>query len=271
LLTNPPTRGRAARLRGLLSERDLGVLVSLYQLRLMTSDQVQRTHIPDGSPRTRARRTRALLQRLSELGLVVRLARTVGGGRSGSTSHVYGLSGLGLAVLNVQGPYGRRRRRVWETKPHFLLHVLAVSELCVRLSELATGDVELLRFDGEPACWRRYAGPGGVPATLKPDAYVRIGVGKIERIAFIELDMDTESVPTIRAKCQDYVNYFNTGTEQHTHRIFPLVMWLVPTETRQHKVREVIDHLTADVQRLFTVALQADGPALLAAPAEGRE
>jgi hypothetical protein len=269
-MTTPSTRGRAGHLRARLSDRDLQVLASLYQLRLMTSVQLQRQHVPDGSPHTRTRRTRAMLQRLCELGLVVRLDRSVGGNRSGSTAHVYGLSGLGLAVLDVQGPYGRRRRRVWETKPYFLQHVLGVAEVCVSLTELSNrGDAQLLSYDGEPACWRRHTGLTGVPATLKPDAYVQLGIGEYERSAFVELDMGTESLPTISRKCLDYVAYYNAGVEQRAYGVFPLVLWLLPTEARLIKVREVIDHLAAEVRHLFAVALHADGPALLAAPMEG--
>ncbi|MEJ7743096.1 MAG: hypothetical protein WKF73_11400 [Nocardioidaceae bacterium] len=65
--------GRAARLRARLGERDLAVLGSLATLRLLTGKQLQRLHVTDGSPLTRARRARALLQRLTELRLVVRL------------------------------------------------------------------------------------------------------------------------------------------------------------------------------------------------------
>jgi hypothetical protein len=256
-------------LRGRLSDRDKQVLVSLYQLRLMTSRQVQRLHVPEGSALTQARRTRALLQRLAELALVIRLDRTVGGVQPGSTAQVYGLSGLGLAVLDVQGPYGGRRRRVWETKPYFMRHVLGVSELRVALHELTSGGrVQLLTFDGEPAAWRRFAGEGGVPTTLKPDAYVRIGIGEFERSAFVELDMASESLPTLQRKCLSYATYWRSGTEQHDHGVFPLVVWLVPDEARLRQIREVIGRLAADLRPLFAAALQADGPTMLTGPME---
>jgi len=250
-MTDHPPRGRAARLHTRLTDRDLQVLDSLYQLRLLTARQVQRLHVYDGSVSTRARRTRALLQRLSELGVVVRLARSIGGVQPGSTAHVYGLSGLGLAVLDVQGPYGRRRRTVWETKPYFLQHVLAVSELCVGLTEQArSGHAELLAFDGEPACWRRFAGPAGVPVVLKPDAFVRVGLGEFERHAFVEADMATESLPTVIRKCRSYESYWRSGVEQRAHGVWPLVVWLVPNADRLNKVQEVIGGLVADIRQL---------------------
>lgn len=225
--------------------------------------------MPDGSEITRSRRTRALLQRLTELGVVVRLERTVGGVQPGSSTQVFGLSGLGLAILNVQGPYGRRRRTVWETKPYFLYHVLAIADVCVGLTELSRdGTAELLAFDGEPAAWRRFTASTGAAATLKPDAYVRVGVGEFERSAFIELDMASESLPTVERKCLSYAAYWRSGIEQREHGVFPLVLWLVPSGERQRKVREVIESLVAEVRHLFAVALHGEGSTVLTAPME---
>ncbi|MEU0885853.1 replication-relaxation family protein [Lentzea sp. NPDC005914] len=268
-MTDGLIRGRAARLRERLSERDMQVLASLYQLRLLTSRQVQRLHLSEGSAHTQSRRTRSLLQRLTELGVVVRLDRTVGGVQPGSTALVYGLSGLGLAVLEVQGPYGGRRRRVWETKPFFMHHVLGVSELCVGLSELTQDSrLQLLAFDGEPLAWRKFTSDSGAPTTLKPDAYVRVGMGEFEHSAFIELDMASESLPTVQRKCLTYIGYWRSGAEQQAFGVFPLVVWLVPDTNHKRRMREVIARLDADAQRLFAVALQADGPVVLTAPTE---
>jgi hypothetical protein len=269
MTTHQPTRDRHARLRSRLTDRDLAILSSLYQLRLLTSRQIQRLHLPDGSQRTRSRRTRALLQRLTELGVVVRLERTVGGMQPGSSAQVFGLSGRGLAVLDVQGPYGRRRRTVWETKPYFMQHVLSVAEVCVSLTELSRdGTAELLAFDGEPAAWRRFTGGTGASVTLKPDGHVRIGIGDFERSVFLELDMASESLPTIERKCLTYVGYWRSGIEQRQHGVFPLVLWLVPTAERQRKIRQVIEGLVAEARHLFAVALHSEGPSVLTAPVE---
>ena len=257
-------RGRVVRLRAQLSDRDLAVLGALYKLRLLTARQVQRLYVVDGSPYAQARRTQALLKRLFALKLVVRLSRVIGGVRAGSSGFVYGLTGLGQAVLEVEGPYGRRRRRVWETKPHFQDHVLAVAELYVRLVELERqGQAELLAFDGEPAAWRRFTGSGGERIVLKPDAYARIGLGEFERRAFIEVDLSTESLPTIERKCLRFIDYWRSGTEQQRYGVFPQVVWLVPDEQRRAKVQGVVDRLPAEARVLFAVTLFGDGPGLL--------
>lgn len=262
-------QGRAAGLRARLGERDLAVLQSLERCRLLRGDQLQRLHIPDGSPLTRSRRTRSLMQRLHELDLVVRLPRIVGGVRAGSSGNIYGLSGLGLAVLDVAGTSGRRRR-VWDAKPYFQDHVLAVAELYVRLVEIqGAGDAELLTFDGEPACWRRFTDSSGETTILKPDAYVRLGVGEFERSAFVEVDMASESLPTIQRKCRAFIAYWRTGLEQQREGVFPLVLWLVPDDQRRLRLVDVMGRLATEAQALFRVALHRDGPAVLMAIPEG--
>ncbi|MFC5099544.1 replication-relaxation family protein [Kibdelosporangium philippinense] len=205
-------RGHAARLRDKLSDRDMAILRDLEALRLLTGKQLRRLHFPDGDPVTQARKVRATLKRLSDLGVIVRLSRRVGGIRAGSEGFVIGLSGWGHAVLGLDSPVPRRHRRVVETKPAFQAHVLAVADLYVGLVEHArTGSSELLEFAGEPEAWRRFGGLGGQAITLKPDAFVRLGVGDYELASFIEQDMATESLPTIVRKLAVYVTYWRTA------------------------------------------------------------
>jgi hypothetical protein len=268
LMTGHHTGARAARLRERLGQRDMAVLWSLFKLRLLRSDQVQRLHVADGSPQTRLRRSRNLLQRLHDLRLVARLSRRVGGVRAGSSGFVYGLTGLGLAVLEVSGLHGARRRTVWEGKPAFQDHVLAVSELAVQLVEAGRkGRADLLTFEAEPACWCTFSSLGSAALQLKPDAYVRLGIGDFERSAFIEMDMDSERTPAIQRKLHTFVAYWRTGLEQKQNGVFPLVLWLVPNEKRQHTIREVVHRLTNETHQLFAVTLQRDGAAWLTAPA----
>lgn len=263
-MTARGTAARVVRLRRDLAERDLAVLDSLRRVRLLTTDQVRRLHFADNSLSTQARRCRALLRRLVELQLVVRLGRTLGGVRAGSSSALHGLTGLGLAVLDASnGQY--RRRTIWEAKPYFQDHLLAVSELYVQLVERArAGAIDPLDFDAEPACWRRFTGIGGEPVTLKPDAFVRVGVGDYELASFVEMDLGTESVPTIRRKCQVYLRYWQTGLEQQRHGVFPRVVWLVPDQHRVDKITGAIKRLSRHgSEGLFTVTTTEHGPELL--------
>jgi hypothetical protein len=155
---------------------------------------------------------------------------------------------------------------MWATKPDHVDHVLAMSELYVVLIETvraSNGAVELLSFEPEPRCWRPFAGLGGQTIFLKPDGFVRIGVGEFELASFVEWDRDTESLPTIRRKCDCYVRYWQSGTEQARSGVFPQVIWLVPSARRLHGIQAVLGQLAADAQDLFRVATHADSPSVL--------
>lgn len=254
---------RAARLRRRLGDRDLAVLASLRQFKLLTGNHVQRLHVADSSEKTRARRARAIVKRLVDLGLVVRLGRNIGGVRAGSEGHTLGLTGLGDAVLDVGGAVRRRHRHTWEGKPYFQDHTLTIADFYVGLREhVVQTAAELIAFETEPTSWRRFAGING-GTVLKPDCFVRLGVGEFERLAFVEIDLGTESLPSVMRKNQSYISYWRTGLEQRQHELFPGVLWLVPDERRSARLAEGIRQLPEDAQALFTVALLRDAPTLL--------
>jgi hypothetical protein len=237
--------------------------MSLREFRLMTGAQLRRLYFPGGHPVTQARKTRAALQRLTELQVVVRLQRRVGGVRAGSEGHVYGLSGLGFAVLDLDQQAARRHRGVAETKLAFQSHVLAVSELAVGLVERATtGACVIEELRAEPGCWRWFDGIGG-RRVLKPDAYVRLDVAGYELSAFCEVDLDTESLPTIGRKLSVYIDYWRTGIEQRRHGVYPRVWWLVPDLARLQAIAHAIRRVPAEARELFTVALAGQAVALL--------
>jgi Replication-relaxation len=257
-------RTRSLHLRERLSSRDLAILTSLQNLRFMTGQQVRRLHFAAGIATTQARKTRAALQRLHELRLIVRLNRRVGGLHAGSEGYVVGLSGWGYAVLDLDNPNPQRHRRVTDTKPAFQDHVLAVSELHVLLVEHdRTTPDDLVEFAAEPAAWRHFTGIGGQRITLKPDAYLRLGIGDVELMAFLEQDMATESLPTIARKLGVYVDYWRSGLEQQLYDVFPFVLWLVPTRKRLGELARAIQRVPNEARHLFKVALHGDAIKLL--------
>nr|WP_264086434.1 replication-relaxation family protein [Amycolatopsis lexingtonensis] len=222
----------------------------------MTGGQVLRQHFPDGQAETQARKARAALARFHRLGLVVRLRRRIGGVRSGSQGYVYGLTGLGLAVLDVGNPNPQRHRRVVETKPAFAYHALAVTELRVQLTEFGHQHPDAqVAFAAEPLCWRRFPGSGGEVVSLKPDAYVCVERDGYELTNFVEVDMATESLPTIQRKLTVYVAYWRSGTEQAARGVFPRTWWTVPTPARRDAIQSVIRRLPAEAHDLFAVCL----------------
>lgn len=265
---------RARRLAAQLGDRDLAVLASLREFRLMTGGQLRRLHFPGNQLVTQARKARAALRRLTELQVVVRLdrrPRRVGGLRAGSDSYLYGLSGWGHAVCGLGRDQARKHRRVTTGKPAFQEHTLAVAELAVALHERQRAGVcSIEECRAEPGCWRGFGGLGGGRRVLKPDAYIRLGVDDFELAAFIEVDQDTESLPTIARKCAVYLDYWRSGQEQHACGVFPLVWWLVPNPKRLRDIANVAARLPNDARALFTVALTTEATELLTRlPAEG--
>jgi hypothetical protein len=259
------TAARALKLQRALGEVELAALASLDQFRLLTTDHLQRLHVATGSPATRSRRTRTSLRRLHDLGLVVRLPREIGGRLAGSGMTIFCLSRLGQAVVAAprRPPRGRL---LWQTKPYFQDHLLAVSEVYVRVVETCRrGEAELLGFDAEPACWRTFTGSGGQAITLKPDAQVRVAADDFELSSFVEVDLGTESLPTISRKCQVYLSYWSSGLEQQRSGVFPRVVWLVPDERRKDGIARVVRRLGSHGQQLCTVVLMKDGPSSLTA------
>jgi hypothetical protein len=257
-------RRRARDMAERLGDRDIAVLASLREFRLMTGNQLLRLHFRGSQQATQARKARAALSRLTELRVIVRLERHVGGVRAGSQGYLYELSGLGQAVLDLDDAEPRRHRRPTGTTIPHQSHVLAVTELAVCLHEAAaSGRCVVDEFRAEPGCWRRFGGLGGGHRILKPDAFVRLGIGDYETSAFIEQDMATESLPTIGRKLAVYLDYWRSGVEQQLYDVFPRVWWLVPHTKRLVAIKEAIQQLPYETRELFTVVLTEHAPDLL--------
>ena len=180
------------------------------------------------------------------------------GRRAGSSGYVYALDVAGQRLAGLMT--GGQVRRPWRLGRPFLAHSLAVTDVYVRLvlAERA-GSLGLARFDGEPASWRRFFGPGGGRVVLKPDAHAVVLAGGYEDHWFLELDLGTEHTPTLARKCNIYRSYRRSGTEQAKHGVFPRVLWLVPDERRADVLRSVIRRQPQDAAEMFDVALSERG------------
>jgi hypothetical protein len=247
-----------------LSERDVRVLRVLYDFRLATGEQIQRLIFVDGSPVTRARRCRSVLKRLTDHDLIGRLDRRIGGLHAGSSGFVYSLQGRGAGALARIDDTDRRRSR-GEPGERFVAHVLAVTDLYVRLSEAVRvdRDHELLAFEAEPQSWRPYPAPHGGTLVIRPDAFVRLADSEYEDTFFIEQDQATESLPTIRTKLAAYIAYRRSGVEQADGGVFPKVVWIVPHERRVRAIEGVIARLPETDRQLFVVTTETDAIAAL--------
>lgn len=183
------------------------------------------------------------------------MQRRVGGVHAGSAGYIYALSSLGQRLLDTPGPAGgARRRKPWEPSAHFVDHILDTAETYVLLHEAAAGgELDLLQFDTEPACWRSATQFGGATLLLKPDAYVRVGIDDFEQVSFVEIDRGTEHTPTLRRKLAAYVDAYHAGIEQEDGQAFPNVVWITPDDQRAELIRGLIARLPPEQAELFAV------------------
>jgi hypothetical protein len=232
-----------------LSARDLGIVSSLGQHRYLCASQIAALHF--GGHETAeagARVCRRVLARLTRMSVVSRLTRRIGGVRAGSASYVYELGAIGGRLL------GETRHRLHEPSETFLDHTLAIGDVHVALVQAERqGELELVQIETEPACWRHYTGPGGSFERIRPDLYVVTASGDYEHCWFIEVDLATESLPTVVRKCRQYAAYRQTGIEQRRSRAFPIVVWSAPTERRRACIAKAIESAKRLPQELFRV------------------
>jgi hypothetical protein len=231
-----------------LSVRQRAILSDVARLGILSGQQVRSLHFR--SDQASRRLARLDLAELVETGVLVRLGRRVGGQHSGSDGYCYCLGIAGQRLLDTDR---RRYRRPWEPGASLLAHALSVSQLYVdlRIAE-RNGSFRLAHFDAEPRCWRSFAGPGGARRWLKPDAYVVIETDDFEDRYFIEADRGTEFPIRIETKARAYISYYQSGREQQDDDIFPVVVFIVPTEQRRSQIVETIARVPAEYWRLFT-------------------
>ncbi|QKZ22856.1 replication-relaxation family protein [Streptomyces chartreusis] len=236
-----------------LSERDLSILESLRTHRALTTVLIRRLHFPiGGEPReagngkvhatemAAAVATIRVLTRLESHRLITRLHRRIGGVRAGSSGIVWQLGASGERLLRAR--HGDpARRRYSEPSPGFIAHTLAAADLAIRLYELARrSEIELLRLEAEPECWRTFLSPHGARQWLKPDLFAVTATREYEHHLFIEADNATEHAPVIVRKALQYERYANSGIHQQEHGLFPSVVWVVPDQKRQTAIRAAL-------------------------------
>jgi hypothetical protein len=235
--------------------RDRQIVETVARLSLVSGGQLVNLFFDEiANPSTRTRRARRVLGRLVDQRVLDRLERRRGGAGGGSSSWVYALGPAGRRMVAYWAGEGLPRSRgAYEPGVVWTAHTLAVSDLYVRLREAErAGRVELLAFDAEPVCWRRYTRLGGAAGVLKPDAYIRLGVGEFEDSFFAEVDLGSERRGQLIRKHHVYGEHFRAGVEQTASGVFPSVLWIVPDAQRLGLLREIHRGLPEQTRRLFT-------------------
>lgn len=209
-----------------LTDRDRAILRSVDQHQFLTVHHLESLHFDSITPAARSRITRRVLARLRGLRVLDVLDRRIGGVRSGSQGLIYHVGVAGDRLL--ERPVRRGARLRYEPSARFLAHRLAVADAHVALMTAHREQgIELIDSAVEPATWRKYTGTGAARRILKPDLFAESadGSGEVVRAWFIEIDLGTEHIPTLLAKCREYESYRQTGIEQDRHGAFPVVIW----------------------------------------------
>ncbi len=235
-----------------LNQNDRAVLRFVARTRLCSGAQLERLFWHEGNPESRARQARRALGQLVAWRVLARLPRSVGGRRAGSRGFIYSVGPSGARLLAREN--GVRVRRLSAPGDRYVAHTLAITELVVQLQEAdRAGVLETIEIQTEPECWRGYLGPFARRRVLKPDLFVRVGVGALEDRWMIEVDLATEASGTLLAKTNRYVEHHRSGREQHEHGIYPRVLFAVPDAHREAQVDGVLQQLSAQSRRLFTI------------------
>jgi hypothetical protein len=240
-----------------MNDRDFAILETVNRLRLTTSLQLERLHFSTlANPHSRSVARGRVLQRLVNWGILAPLPRRIGGAGHGSTPLVLAIDSTGRRLLATRQNRAGLSPQVRFPGPpgiRTVQHTLAVAELYTGLVEQTRGTAMALRaFETEPACWW----PDGLRGYLKPDAFAILRQPKRRDFWWIEMDMATESLATIRRKALTYLDFLKRGQEG-PRKVMPWVIFAAPDEKRAALIRQVIEPLPSDHEGLLRATTHA--------------
>jgi hypothetical protein len=220
------------------------------RLRLVTGAQLERLHFAELADTSRPVVRRRVLGRLVRARVLATLERRIGGVRAGSSGLVYALDIAGKRLMAEDG----RATRPGVPGERHVRHVLAVSQLYVDLVEMErAGELGLEQFEAEPASWW----PDGRSGRLKPDAHALVANSDYSDHWWVEVDLATEHLPTIKSKLVAYLDFDKLG-QLGPGGIMPWVLVTVPDAMRCSGIDRLIHQLQGRASELFTVALHND-------------
>ena len=236
--------------------------------RFATTTQLARlTALEYASPASALRQTQRHLASLAQQRLLTSLERRGGGWQGGSAVAIWAATTRGhrlVAAENGEDEDAPRRQRPREVSTTFLDHLLAITEVrtsieeAVRQEEDTEATVAL-----EPECWRTALSPSGQVQVLRPDLAVNITSPAYEDRYLVEVDRATENPGRVIATCWRYQEHQATSAQASDGGVFPLVVWLVPTDRRRHRLERAIAHSTGLLRDLFRVIRLDQLPTLI--------
>ena len=250
-LVPPPIHPMQARLLALVAAH-----------RFATTTQLARLTAPEyASPASALRQTQRHLASLAQQRLLTSLERRVGGWQGGSAVTVWAATTRGHRLVAAEGEEMPRRQRPREVSTTFLDHLLAITEVRTSIEEAVRQEADTEAAVAlEPDCWRTALSPSGQPQVLRPDLAVTITSPAYEDRYLIEVDRATENPGRIIATCWRYQEHQAQASDGD---VFPLVVWLVPTDRRRHRLERAIAHSTGLLRDLFRVIRLDQLPTLI--------
>lgn len=246
------------RLLATLSERDWAIIEDVDRLRLISSPQLERLHFSSfASAHSRSVKRSHVLKRLVESRVLIPFERRVGAPRGGSDVTSYALDSGGLQLMRMRANAEGRDRPVRRQRlpgERFVAHTLAVSELYVGLVERSrTGRFALEDFQAESVAAVR----NGLGGWLKPDAFVKLRLGDTHDYWWVEVDLATESLPTLRNKLLAYVDFVERG-QLGPDGVVPRVLIGVPDDRRRLAVQRAVNTMPRLAEYMFRITLLAN-------------
>jgi hypothetical protein len=250
------TRDRLHRIATDLTDLDWTVLAWASASRLATGKQLVArfwTDDPERHP-ARARAGRRALKRLAGQRVLDALPdRARGGVRAGSASVIYRVGVAGVKLLALRG---LSQKRLGAPGARLIAHTLACTQIAVDIHVAGVrGELDLIEIQQEPASHRAFLGAWGARLWVRPDLFVRVGVGALEDRIFIEADLGSEHPATLLAKAKRYRAHYRSGDEQRQFGVYPRVLFAVPDTRRAAEIERVLGRLPGETRRMFSVCL----------------
>ena len=230
--------------------------------RFATTTQLARlTALEYASSASALRQTQRHLASLAQQRLLTSLERRVGGWQGGSAVTIWAATTRGQRLVAAEDEEVPRRQRPREVSTTFLDHLLAITEVRTSIEEAVRQEADTEATVAlEPDCWRTALSPSGQVQVLRPDLAVTITSPAYEDRYLIEVDRATENPGRVIATCWRYQEHQAQASDGD---VFPLVVWLVPTDRRRHRLERAIAHSTGLLRDLFRVIRLDQLPTLI--------
>ena len=226
-----------------------------------TTQRARLTALEYASSASALRQTQRHLASLAQQRLLTSLERRVGGWQGGSAVTIWAATTRGQRLVAAEDEEVPRRQRPREVSTTFLDHLLAITEVRTSIEEAVRQEADTEAAVAlEPDCWRSALSPSGQVQVLRPDLAVTVTSPAYEDRYLMEVDRATENPGRVIATCWRYQEHQAQASDGG---VFPLVVWLVPTDRRRHRLERAIAHSTGLLRDLFRVIRLDQLPTLI--------